>query len=135
MARKSIPETVQTEVIVKSGRRCAICYGLHGDATIKAGQLAHLAHDPAKIRADDLCWLCLLHHAEYDSRTNQAKGFTESEVRAYRDKLYGDLPAILGSCEAKGGDVSIASNVAAGDGIHGIGGAARIEGGTGRRIG
>jgi hypothetical protein len=40
---------------------------------------------------ENLVWLCLEHHDEFDSHTSQSKGLTPEEVRAYRDRLYKDL--------------------------------------------
>jgi hypothetical protein len=66
-----------------------------GDTTVKAGQLAHLDRDPNNNAADNLCFLCLPHHDEYDSRTSQSKGLSGKEVELYRDRLHQALPAIL----------------------------------------
>jgi hypothetical protein len=55
---------------------------------VKRGQIAHLNHNPADNRADNLVYLCFEHHDEYDSTTRQAKGLTEGEVRHHRDRLH-----------------------------------------------
>jgi hypothetical protein len=57
------------------------------DAGIQKGQIAHLNGNPADNRLENLVWLCLNHHDEFDSRTSQSKGLTQSEVRSWRDKL------------------------------------------------
>ena len=44
--RPAIPKTTETELFTKSGRRWAICYTLHGDTKVKAGQIAHLDDNP-----------------------------------------------------------------------------------------
>jgi hypothetical protein len=59
----------------------------HRDETRK-GQIAHLNHDRSDSRFENLVWLCLEHHDEYDSKTSQSKGFTIDEVREYRNRLY-----------------------------------------------
>lgn len=89
-ARKKLPEDVTTEILVRSRRRCCLCYGLNRDADIKQGQLAHLDQNRENNRPDNLAFLCLQHHDLYDSRASQSKGYTISEVKAYRDELYGD---------------------------------------------
>ncbi len=85
--RPPIPDTTQAELFTKSGRRCAICFALHADAWVKAGQIAHLDDDPKNNKLENLCFLCQPHHDQYDSRTSQTKGMTEHEVRSYRHKL------------------------------------------------
>jgi hypothetical protein len=40
--RAKISEATETQLFTKSGRRCAICFALHGDTAVKAGQIAHL---------------------------------------------------------------------------------------------
>lgn len=82
-----MPETVETHVLVTSGRRCCICFGLRRDASIKRGQIAHLDRDPSNNAAENLAFLCLDHHDEYDARTSQSKGFTIHEVKHYRSEL------------------------------------------------
>lgn len=86
--RKQLPPDIQTKVLVDSGRRCCVCFGLNGDLSIKRGQIAHLDHDPNNNSLDNLVFLCLPHHDQYDSRTSQSKGFTIKEVKLYRDELY-----------------------------------------------
>ncbi len=130
--RPAIPKTTETELFTKSGRRCAICYTLHGDTKVKAGQIAHLDKNSGNNNIDNLCFLCPTHHDQYDSRTSQTKGLTEHEVRSCRDKLYLALPGILAAAQGKAGDVNVSANISAGSGEHGPGGDARIEGGIGR---
>jgi hypothetical protein len=130
--RMKIPEEVETELFTKSGRRCAICFALEGDAAVKPGQIAHLDRDPSNNKFENLCFLCQLHHDQYDSRTSQTKGLTEPEVRSYREKLYAEWPRSLSATPKQGGNVDVSGNISAGSGEHSPGGDARIEGGTGR---
>jgi hypothetical protein len=81
-------EQVETDILYASRRRCALCFGLYGDLTPKRGQLAHVERDAARSGFDDLCYLCLPHHDEYDSKNSQSKRFTPSELRRYRSDLY-----------------------------------------------
>jgi hypothetical protein len=50
--------------------------------------MAHLDQDPANSAAENLAFLCLEHHDQYDSRTSQSKGLTPQEVKCYRVELY-----------------------------------------------
>ncbi len=95
MTRRPISKATETAVLVKSRRRCCICFGLNRDLKLKSGQLAHLNQRNDDNREDNLAYLCLDHHDEYDSRTSQRKGLTEAEVRAYRDELYERLAEYL----------------------------------------
>ena len=88
MARKSISPEVISNVLLKSRRRCCICYGLDRDTTLRSGQVAHLDQNASNNSEDNLAFLCLHHHDEYDSRTSQRKGFSVSEVKEFRAELY-----------------------------------------------
>lgn len=130
--RAKIHEAVETEVLTRSGRRCALCVYLDGDTALKPGQIAHLDHDRNNNQIDNLCFLCQPHHDQYDSRTSQTKALTAKEVRSYRERLYAGLPGLLSPITKKAGDVSVTGSLAAGSGEHGPGGNVRVEGGTGR---
>lgn len=95
MARKAIPDSVQDEVIVKSRRRCCMCYGLNRDTSLKSGQIAHLDKTNTNNSLDNLCFLCLIHHDEYDSRTSQSKNYTIKEVKVFRAELHDYLSKFL----------------------------------------
>jgi hypothetical protein len=86
--RASIPPNIETNILVKSGRRCALCFGLEGDGRIKPGQIAHLDKKRENNKENNLAFLCLFHHDQYDGKTSQSKGFTQSETKRYREKLY-----------------------------------------------
>lgn len=88
MARKRLSDDTMRTVIVQSRRRCCMCYGLSRDASLKQGQIAHLDRNPSNDSTDNLTFLCLDHHDQYDSRTSQSKGFLASEVKEYRNELY-----------------------------------------------
>jgi hypothetical protein len=88
MARRKISNNIETEVLMKCRRRCCICYGLSRDGRLKQGQIAHLDHNPENNTADNLAFLCLDHHDQYDSRTSQSKKLTNQELRSFRDELY-----------------------------------------------
>ncbi len=76
-----------------SARRCALCYGFDGDLTRKKGQIAHIDQDRTNADESNLVYLCLEHHDEYDSKTSQAKGISEAEVRTYKTRLLNAIAA------------------------------------------
>lgn len=86
--RRPIPDATQTAVLAASRRRCCLCAALHKDFEVKQGQLAHLDQDSSNADFDNLAFLCLAHHDQYDSQTSQSKGFTIGEVKAHRELLY-----------------------------------------------
>jgi len=88
MKRERISKGMESDVLLKSGRRCCLCYGLYRNFEVKRGQVAHINHDSSNSEIDNLAFLCLEHHDLYDSRTSQSKGFSESELRQYRNMLY-----------------------------------------------
>ena len=91
MARKAIPETTQSNVLLKSRRRCCMCFWLAGRDEVVKGQIAHLDQNHENPVEDNLVFLCYDHHDEYDSRTSTSKGLREGEVRKWRDELYRDM--------------------------------------------
>jgi hypothetical protein len=88
MSRRRPSSDAVTAVLLKSRRRCCICFGLNRDTTIKSGQVAHLDGDPAHSVEDNLAFLCFDHHDRLDSRTSQSKNFTIEEVKGFRAELY-----------------------------------------------
>ncbi len=101
MARIPVPGDIQDQVVLLSRRRCCVCFGLHGNVEVKAGQIAHLDHDNTNFVLDNLAFLCLEHHDEYDSKTSQSKGFRENEVKQFRKELYENVGAALSCAEQK----------------------------------
>ena len=95
--RKKTPIEIETRVLVESGRRCCICFGIDGDVSQKKGQIAHLDQDPSNADFDNLAYVCLNHHDEYDGRTRQSKGYTIAEVKRYRELLYKHVSRIRNS--------------------------------------
>jgi hypothetical protein len=101
VARVAIPEDIQDQVLLLSRRRCCACFALFGDIDVKTGQIAHLDHDHSNKGLDNLAYLCLIHHDQYDSRTSQSKGFRETEVKRFRSELYSIVSAAIAGSEAK----------------------------------
>jgi hypothetical protein len=93
MARIAVPGDNQDQVLLLSRRRCCICFGLHGDLEVEPGQIAHLDHDNTNFDLDNLAFLCLPHHDQYDGKTSQSKGLRESEVKHFRKELYEKVEA------------------------------------------
>lgn len=86
--RPTPPEAVVGAVLLKSRRRCCLCVFLQKDHETKKGQIAHLDRNPSNNSEDNLAFLCLAHHDEYDTTTSVSKGITLAEVKRYRDLLY-----------------------------------------------
>jgi hypothetical protein len=91
MARKAIPEATQANILLRSRRRCCLCFWLRGEDEVKKGQLAHLDGNNENAAEDNLTFLCLEHHDEYDSTSRLSKGLREQEVRKWRDELYKEI--------------------------------------------
>lgn len=96
-----VPEDTQDQVILFSCRRCCVCFGLFGNVDVKAGQIAHLDHDNKNDELDNLAFLCLDHHDQYDSRTSQSTGLRENEIKEFRKELYNNVSAALSHAEEK----------------------------------
>jgi hypothetical protein len=110
-ARLPIPEEIQHRILDRSRRRCALCIHFNNDWRQKEGQLAHLDRDPANCAEDNLTFLCLPHHDDYDTKRRQTKSLTVHEVKAARDRLYTFIEA--------GGDLATAGQQSnQSDGIH-----------------
>ncbi len=88
MDRKRTPAEIETSVLVKSARRCPLCFYLSRDLGEKLGQIAHLDKDPANYMEDNLAYMCLEHHTLYDSRASQHKNYTLQEAKTAREELY-----------------------------------------------
>lgn len=79
-------------VVTACRRRCCLCVFISKVEEEKRGQIAHLNKDASDSKFENLVYLCLEHHDLYDSRTSQSKGYTEIEVRHYRDELHKRYP-------------------------------------------
>lgn len=87
MRRRTVPDAVIADVLAASRRRCCLCFVLRHDASEKRGQIAHLDQDRTNGDPDNLAFLCLEHHDQYDGTTSQSKGLTLQEVKCYRAQL------------------------------------------------
>jgi hypothetical protein len=84
--RKRFPKEVESAVLLACKRKCAFCFGIDGDSSEKEGQIAHV-DDPADASIENAAWLCTKHHARYDSKSRQTKGYTPAELKKYRSQV------------------------------------------------
>ena len=90
--RKALPLPTERAVLVKSRRRCCLCFWLEGIDEVQRGQIAHLDHNRENHNEDNLCFLCTKeHHDDYDSERSQSKGLQKGEVKYYREELYKEM--------------------------------------------
>ncbi len=100
--RPSIPLPTERAVLVKSRRRCCLCFWLEGIDEVQRGQIAHLDHDRTNNNEDNLCFLCTKeHHDDYDSKRRQSKGLQKGEVKHYRNELYKEMELRFYSLEVE----------------------------------
>jgi hypothetical protein len=89
--RKPFPVNVQSLVLAKCKRKCALCFCLDDDDTEKEGQLAHIDRDAQNNSEDNAAFLCTRHHSRYDSSSRQTKGILPDELKEYQRTLYSFL--------------------------------------------
>ena len=89
--RKRPTDFTEFRVSESSARRCCLCFGVNHDYAEKRGQVAHLDHDPSNSSYENLAWMCLSHHDEYDSKSSQTKKYSEYEAKKYRQVLYDEV--------------------------------------------
>lgn len=92
-SRKLVPARTRASVLFRSRRRCCLCAFWDNDLSQKEGQIAHIDHDPRNVDEDNLVYLCLSHHCQYDARSVQGKAVAIQELRHARESLY----QVLGS--------------------------------------
>ena len=97
MARKKISTETEAHILLKSRRRCCLCFWLDGVDEVQKGQIAHLDQNNQNAGEDNLAFLCFDHHDEYDGKTRIAKGLKETEVKSWRDELYKEMEHRFGS--------------------------------------
>ena len=107
MARKPIPDDTQNAILLKSRRRCCLCFWLKGIDEVQKGQIAHLDQDNANPAEENLAFLCFDHHDDYDGTTRLAKGLKPNEVRHWRDELYREMEYRFRSFQKRGFELSI----------------------------
>lgn len=80
MTRSVVPRNIEIAVLRKCRRRCALCFFLDFNLDTQKGQIAHIDRDANNSAEDNLAYLCLRHHDEYDTRPSQSKGLKEKEL-------------------------------------------------------
>jgi hypothetical protein len=93
--RTRVPANIEGQLLLGCRRRCAICYGLNRDSSEKRGQIAHLDRDHSNNKIENLAFLCLDHHDQYDGVPSQSKRLTLTEVRVFKAELEDHLAAAL----------------------------------------
>jgi hypothetical protein len=58
MTRKAISDEVQNSVLLKSRRRCCLCFWLEGIDNVVKGQIAHLDQNHKNAEEENLVFLC-----------------------------------------------------------------------------
>jgi hypothetical protein len=82
VSRRTIPERIKQNVLLRSRRRCPVCF-LEGKGEPQEGALAHIDRALQKDEADNLVFLCLPHHHQLDEGS-----LTPKKVKQARAKLY-----------------------------------------------
>jgi len=93
--RVPVPPSIETKLLIKCGRRCALCVYLQNDFSTKNLQIAHIDNDPSNNDLANLVPLCLDHHIEVHQKNPISKGFSHMEIKHYRDLLYKDKSDII----------------------------------------
>lgn len=87
MTRKTIHKKTEIAILTKSHRRCALCFHLDFDFKYKKGQIAHIDRDHKNNAEENLVYLCLKHHDEYDTMPSQSKRFKPEELKKAKSEL------------------------------------------------
>lgn len=86
--RVRLSAETKTEVLQRCKRHCCLCFGLRNIKEVVQGQIVHLDRDPSNSDLDNLAYLCLECHKNYDTRSNRVLAYTPEEIRYYREQLY-----------------------------------------------
>lgn len=87
MKRPSIPPKTQVTILSKCRRRCAFCYYFEFDTSLKKGQIAHIDRNRNNNVENNLVYLCLPHHDDYDTKSIQTKRYTPEELAEAKREL------------------------------------------------
>ncbi len=87
--RLGIPQKAVEDILLKSRRRCALCFHLSGDDQPKVGSIAHIgsASEEEADALDNLVFLCQTHHEQLDMR-KEREPISPEMVKAAREELY-----------------------------------------------
>jgi hypothetical protein len=89
--RVPVPDEVRSEVARKCRRRCCMCYYLYNGTDPVDGQIAHLDQDNTNSHPDNLAYLCLECHKNFDRKSNRVMGYLAAEIKHYRDELHREM--------------------------------------------
>lgn len=86
--RKMLPTHVVEKLLVKSRRRCAVCFFFDGTTKPQPGNIVAIKpmSDPGSDRLENLIYLCSLHHQQFDDRK-----LPVGEIIAAREYLFDAL--------------------------------------------
>ena len=82
MIRTSIPESIKQSILLRSKRRCPLCF-IAGKTEPQEGSIAHIDRD-LKDEPDNLVYLCSEHHQQFD----QGSAISISDLKKARASLY-----------------------------------------------
>lgn len=91
MARKRVQRDVEARVLIRCRRCCCLCAFWQKDFDQKDGQIAHIDRKRSNANEDNLAYLCLPHHNQYDAKQRQGKNILPEEIRRARDELHRKL--------------------------------------------
>lgn len=89
--RRSLPPSAEARLVTDALRRCCMCYWLESDREEKDGQIAHIDRVRSNNSASNMVFLCLRHHAKYDSKSHALLGYKPMEVKVLRDAMIAEL--------------------------------------------
>lgn len=80
--RVPIPKPIEREVLFRNQSVCCICH--------KSGvQIHHIDDNPSNNKINNLCVLCIEHHAEASNKTGMTKALDASLLRKYKKEWEG----------------------------------------------
>ncbi len=104
--REQIPEQLVQDVLLKSKRRCCLCFA-EGITGPRRGSITHIDSDPRNNEEDNLVFLCLSHHDLLESKRRRPG---PGEIRLLRSRLYDAVTE--GSLSAQRGGMVVSARKA-----------------------
>jgi hypothetical protein len=87
MTRTTIPKEILQAILVKSRRRCCLCFFYENKYDRVPGQVAHIDRNSRNSVEANLAYLCLPCHGEYDSTLKQTKNWQPDELKEAKECL------------------------------------------------
>ena len=91
-----VPESIVQDVVLKSARRCALCYA-EGKDEPQPGVIAHIDGNEKNNEPDNLIFLCFAHRKIVRS---PASTVSRQQMRLARTRLHTDVEAVSPSARA-----------------------------------